>query len=141
MPKRNSSIQPTTSIDESLEPNLARAFDLVMQLMAIPGKTGQELAVADCMTQHLRDAGAPASAIKTDNAHRRTPIPGQLGNLVLRLPGTIRAPRRLLSALTLSALTITGLGACAPLMFGGAAVGVLVGLPTPPPGRTVAVAQ
>jgi len=34
--------------------------------------------------------------------------------------------RRLLSALTLSALTITGLGACAPLMFGGAAVGVLV---------------
>ncbi len=98
MPKRNSSIQPTTSIDESLEPNLARAFDLVMQLMAIPGKTGQELAVADCITQHLRDAGAPASAIKTDNAHRRTPTPGQLGNLALRLPGTIRAPRRLLSA-------------------------------------------
>ena len=98
MPKRNSSIQPTTSIDESLEPNLSRAFDLVMQLMAIPGKTGQELAVADCITQHLRDAGAPESAIKTDNAHRRTPIPGQLGNLVLRLPGTIRAPRRLLSA-------------------------------------------
>lgn len=69
-----------------------------MQLMAIPGKTGQEQEVADCIIQHLRDAGAPATAIKTDNAHRRTPVPGQLGNLALRLPGTIRAPRRLLSA-------------------------------------------
>ncbi|MCA9146704.1 MAG: M20/M25/M40 family metallo-hydrolase [Planctomycetales bacterium] len=98
MPKRKSSIPPTTSIDEPLEPNLSRAFDLVMQLMAIPGKTGQEQEVADCIIKHLRDAGAPASAIKTDNAHRRTPVPGQLGNLALRLPGTTRAPRRLLSA-------------------------------------------
>jgi tripeptide aminopeptidase len=98
MSKRKSSIQTTTSIDDPLEPNLARAYDLVMQLMAIPGKTGQEQEVADCIIQHLRDAGAPATAIKTDNAHRRTPIPGQLGNLALRLPGTTRAPRRLLSA-------------------------------------------
>ena len=98
MPKHKSSIPPTTSIDDPLEPNLIRAFELVMQLMAIPGKTGQEQEVADCIIQHLRDAGAPATAIKTDNAHRRTPVPGQLGNLALRLPGTIRAPRRLLSA-------------------------------------------
>lgn len=98
MPKRKSSIQPITSIDEPLEPNLGRALDLVMQLMAIPGKTGQEQEVADCIIQHLRAAGAPPAAIKTDNAHRRTPIPGQLGNLVLRLPGTTRGPRRLLSA-------------------------------------------
>lgn len=98
MPKYKSSIPPTTSIDDPLEPNLIRAFELVMQLMAIPGKTGQEQEVADCIIQHLRNAGAPATAIKTDNAHRRTPVPGQLGNLALRLPGTIRAPRRLLSA-------------------------------------------
>jgi tripeptide aminopeptidase len=98
MPKRKSSIQTTTSIDDPLEPNLARAYGLVMQLMAIPGKTGQEQEVADCIIKHLRDAGASAAAIKTDNAHRRTPIPGQLGNLALRLPGTTRSPRRLLSA-------------------------------------------
>jgi tripeptide aminopeptidase len=98
MPKRKSSIPPMTSIDEPHEPDLGRAFDLVMQLMVIPGKTGQEQEVADCIIQHLRDAGAPASAIKTDNAHRRTPVPGQLGNLALRLPGTTRGPRRLLSA-------------------------------------------
>lgn len=98
MTKRKSSIPTATSIDEPHEPNLSRAFELVMQLMAIPGKTGQEQEVADCITKHLRDAGAPDSAIKTDNAHRRTPVPGQLGNLALRLPGTTRAPRRLLSA-------------------------------------------
>jgi len=98
MPKRKSSIQPTTSIDEPHEPDLDRAFDLVMRLMAIPGKTGQEQEVADFIIKHLHDAGAPAAAIKTDNAHRRTPVPGQLGNLALRLPGTTRAPRRLLSA-------------------------------------------
>ncbi|HUG66335.1 MAG TPA: M20/M25/M40 family metallo-hydrolase [Pirellulaceae bacterium] len=98
MRKHKSSIPPITSIDDPLEPNLTRAFELVMQLMAIPGKTGQEQEVADCIIQHLRDAGVPAAAIKTDNAHRRTPVPGRLGNLALRLPGTIRAPRRLLSA-------------------------------------------
>ena len=30
--------------------------------------------------------------------HRRTPLGGQVGNLVLKLPGTIRGPRRMLSA-------------------------------------------
>ncbi|MCA9121370.1 MAG: M20/M25/M40 family metallo-hydrolase [Cephaloticoccus sp.] len=96
--QRNSRIQPAASIDEPHEPDLARAFDLVMQLMAIPGKTAQERQVADFITEHLRKAGAPASAIHTDSAHRRTPVPGQIGNLALRLPGTMRAPRRLLSA-------------------------------------------
>jgi tripeptide aminopeptidase len=98
MKKRKSSIPPTPSIDEAFEPNLDRAFDLVMQLMAIPGKTGQEQEVADFVIKHLLDAGASTAAIKTDSAHRKTPIPGQLGNLALRLPGTRRAPRRLLSA-------------------------------------------
>ncbi|MDA1051144.1 MAG: M20/M25/M40 family metallo-hydrolase [Planctomycetota bacterium] len=98
MTKRKPSIPPTASIDEPFEPNLGRAFDLVMQLMAIPGKTGQEQEVADCIIKQLHGAGAPAAAIKTDNAHRRTPVPGQLGNLALRLPGTTRGPRRLLSA-------------------------------------------
>ncbi len=98
MVKRTSSIQATSPIDERMEPDLERAESLVMQLMAIPGKTGQERQVADFVIQHLLDAGAPASAIKTDNAHQRSPLGGQLGNLALRLPGTLRAPRRLLTA-------------------------------------------
>ncbi len=36
--------------------------------------------------------------IHRDTAHRRTPTPGQTGNLILKLPGTLRRPRRMLSA-------------------------------------------
>lgn len=99
MPKRKSSIQPTAPSAEALQPDLKRAFEHVMELMAIPGKTGQEAEVAHFVIDRLREAGAPANAIKTDGAHKRSPIPaGQLGNLVVKLPGTTRGPRRLLSA-------------------------------------------
>jgi tripeptide aminopeptidase len=80
------------------EPDLDEALRLVMQLMAIPGLSGEEAGVAAFITKRLRDAGAPASAIRTDRAHRRTPLSGDTGNLILRLPGTTRAPRRLLMA-------------------------------------------
>src|SRR5947209_7766479 len=80
------------------EPDLDEALRLVMQLMAIPGLSGDEAAVAAFITERLREAGAPASAIRTDRAHRRTPLAGNTGNLVFRLPGTTRGPRRLLMA-------------------------------------------
>lgn len=99
MGKRKSSIQATPPTGEALQPDLKRAFDHVMQLMAIPGKTGREQQVAEFLIERLRKAGVSASAIKTDSAHKRSPIEaGQLGNLVVKLPGTMRAPRRLLSA-------------------------------------------
>ncbi len=75
-----------------------RALKMVMELMAIPGKSGQEGAVARYITQKLRDAGVPASAIRHDKAHRQTPLPGEVGNLICKLPGTIKAPRRMLMA-------------------------------------------
>ena len=71
---------------------------MVMELMAIPGKSGQEAAVAQYITKKLREAGAPADAIRHDNAHTKTPIKGEVGNLILQLPGTVKAPRRLLMA-------------------------------------------
>jgi tripeptide aminopeptidase len=80
------------------EPDLDEALHLVMQLMAIPGLSGDEAAVAAFITERLREAGAPAAAIRTDRAHRRTPLAGNTGNLVFRLPGTIRGARRLLMA-------------------------------------------
>lgn len=76
----------------------AEALDLVMQLMAISGRSGEETAVADFVRRQLVAAGMPASSFQFDDAHRRTPIGGQLGNLVLKLPGTVRGPRRMLSA-------------------------------------------
>jgi tripeptide aminopeptidase len=71
---------------------------LALQLMAIPGRSGEEREIADFITAQLRQAGAADSAIERDSAHQRTIIPGQTGNLIFKLPGTMRAPRRLLSA-------------------------------------------
>ena len=79
-------------------PDVGRALELVLQLMPLAGRSGQEQEIADFVRRQLLDAGAAASAIVTDSAHRRTPGGGQTGNLIFSLPGTLRAPRRMLSA-------------------------------------------
>jgi tripeptide aminopeptidase len=79
-------------------PDPARAEKLVLDLMAIPGKSGEEAGVAEYIRGKLLAAGAPADAIKTDNAHKQALIAGNTGNLILKLPGTMKAPRRMLSA-------------------------------------------
>lgn len=76
----------------------ARARDLVMELMGIPGPSGEEGRVAEYVRDHLRDAGVPASAMRHDSAHRRARLRGQVGNLIVRLDGDSRKPRRLLTA-------------------------------------------
>ncbi len=78
--------------------NQKRALDLVMQLMAIPGKSCQEQAIAVAVKQILLQAGVPESAIQFDTAHKRTPVAGEVGNLIVKLPGTLRRPRLMLSA-------------------------------------------
>ena len=69
---------------------------LVMEMMAIPGRSGEEAAIMDFIRGKLVEAGVPASASAIDDAHRRSPLGGQVGNLVLKLPGTVRGPRRML---------------------------------------------
>lgn len=78
--------------------NRQRALDLVTRLMAIPGRSGEEGAVAALIESELQAAGVPASAIQYDSANRRSPIGGQVGNLIVKLPGSRRGPRRLLMA-------------------------------------------
>ena len=80
------------------EPDLAAALDRVIALMAIPGVSGAEGAVARFVTQQLVDAGADPAAIRFDDANKRTILPGEVGNLVFQLPGTKPGPRRLLMA-------------------------------------------
>ena len=70
-------------------------LDLLMQLMRIPGKSGEETEVAELITERLVKAGADPRWIVQDCAHRSTPIKGRCGNLILKIPGT-RQPRRLL---------------------------------------------
>jgi tripeptide aminopeptidase len=78
--------------------DLDRAQDIVMELMAIPAKSGAEAPVATYIREKLRSAGAPADAIITDHAQKQALIKGNTGNLILKLPGTVKGPRRMLTA-------------------------------------------
>ncbi len=64
----------------------------------MPGASGGEGSVAQFVKEQLLAAGADAKAIRFDTAHKRTPLRGQVGNMVFKLPGTVRAPRRMLMA-------------------------------------------
>ena len=74
------------------------AIRRVEKLMGIPGPSGQESKVAEAVIQQLKQAGVPDNAITFDDANKRSPIGGEIGNLIVKLPGTVRAPRRLLMA-------------------------------------------
>ena len=78
--------------------DVRRATELVLELMAIPGASGDEGDVADAIERELLAAGAKPSMIRRDRVNRRTPIKGNTGNLILKLPGTRRGPRRMFSA-------------------------------------------
>ena len=76
----------------------AEALKLVMDMMVISGRPGEEANIMDFIRGKLLDAGLPASALTADDAPRRSPLGGQVGNLVVKLPGTVRGLRRMLSA-------------------------------------------
>ena len=83
-----------------------RALALVEELMAVPGRSGDEAAVAVRVAAELADSGVPAGVIAQDAAHTETgltPPPGgtPCGNLSAVLPGRgtlADAPRWMLSA-------------------------------------------
>ncbi len=78
--------------------DLATARRIVLDLLGIPGVSGDEKAVAERIVKWLREAGCPAAAISFDSAHTKTPVKGNVGNLIVQLPGTLPGPRRLLMA-------------------------------------------
>ena len=69
-----------------------------MQLMVTPGLSGQERPVAELICKLLKRAGSPAKALSHDSSHKLSSLGGQIGNLILRLPGTLPGPRRMLTA-------------------------------------------
>lgn len=48
--------------------------------------------------EKLSEVGIPKSAIAMDDTHKRSPYGGEVGNLSVKIPGTMRGPRRLLMA-------------------------------------------
>ncbi len=74
-----------------------RAVAHLMDLLAVEGLSGHERAVAELVRKKLIAAGCKASWIKYDQAHRRNPRAAgfEVGNLIVRLPGTTPGVRRM----------------------------------------------
>ena len=92
MPTREVPSPMSTAVD------LDAAVQLVTELIAIPGKSTQEGRVVAFLQKQLKQAGVPDAHITMDDANKRSPAGGEVGNLIVKLPGTKRGPRRLLMA-------------------------------------------
>jgi len=74
------------------------SYNLIDALLHIRGLSGTETNVAAYIKKRLQSAGVSSAAITHDSAHKRSPLGGEIGNLIVKLPGTLKAPRRLLMA-------------------------------------------
>lgn len=74
-----------------------RALRHLMDLLAIEGPSGGERRVAEAVREKLLAAGCRPTWIRHDRAHRRIGRDFEVGNLIVLIPGTVRAPRRLFS--------------------------------------------
>lgn len=70
----------------------------LLDLLAVEGLTGREGKVAETIIKKLKAAGCKAAWIKTDDAHVRLGKGFETGNLIVRMPGTRKAPRIFFSA-------------------------------------------
>lgn len=84
------------AVAASVDPG--RVLDLILEMLPIAALSGHEDDVQQFVTKKLRDAGVPREWIANDDAHKRSPLGGDVGNLICRFPGTTRGPRRLLMA-------------------------------------------
>ena len=103
MKKKSPQARPTrgtakTAIADAAEPNLETAIELVMEMMAIPGKSGEEGQIVSFIRKRLRNARVPTSALVVDDTPKKSPLGGETGGLICQLPGTLPGPRRLLMA-------------------------------------------
>lgn len=91
---RRTSSDDSSSVEIRIDEKAA--VKRVMTMMAVPGRSGEEKAIADFISNELKSAGVSDSSIQHDSAHRKSHLGGQTGNLIVKLPGTVKAPRRLL---------------------------------------------
>ena len=74
------------------------AVNHLMDLLSVEGPTGQEAQVVAAIIKKLIAAGCKQAWIKTDDAHKRLGDGYEIGNLIVQLPGTVKAPRIMFSA-------------------------------------------
>ncbi|WP_411956192.1 M20/M25/M40 family metallo-hydrolase [Arvimicrobium flavum] len=77
--------------------DIAAAEEHLINFLSVEGVTGQEANIAAAVSNALKDAGVPASAIRFDDANKRIPLPTETGNLIVNLPGTRPGPHLLFS--------------------------------------------
>ncbi len=96
------STSPSTSSPPALLPppecDDRGAVDLLLALLSVPGKSRDEVAIQETILAILHEAGISADSCTIDTAHKKAPGGGETGNLIVKLPGTMRGPRRLLMA-------------------------------------------
>jgi tripeptide aminopeptidase len=74
------------------------AVNDLLALLAIPGPPAEEAAVAEHLRGALVAAGVDPGCITMDEAQRQSEYGGNTGNLIVRLDGHRRGPRRMFSA-------------------------------------------
>jgi tripeptide aminopeptidase len=74
-----------------------RAIQHLMDLLPIPGLSGRERPVADFLRRRFLDFGCDPAWIREDDAHTRIPGGFEMGNLIIRFPGTRPGPTLMFS--------------------------------------------
>lgn len=75
-----------------------RTLELVTEMLRVPGTSGKESAIQELIVGKLLGAGLPKSSIVRDDTHKKSIIGGEVGNLIVKFPGTMKGPRRMLMA-------------------------------------------
>ena len=75
-----------------------RAISNLMELLPVPGVSCEEREIADKIIEILTRHGLPKKAVAFDSAHKKSAAGGEVGNLIIKLPGKIKGPRRMLLA-------------------------------------------
>lgn len=68
-----------------------------IDLMQVPAESGHESLMSAQIRKALIELGVPESCMHNDETHRQSEYGGEIGNLIVRLDGHGRGPRRLLS--------------------------------------------
>lgn len=100
LPKKKPSPKPALPTSSGIKTDVpdGEALALLLKLLAIPGASGEERKVLEAIADVARSAGVKPEQIRFDNAQKKSPYSGQTGNLIIKLPGAQRGPRRMLMA-------------------------------------------
>ncbi len=80
------------------EINRELALKNLLDLLALSGPSGKEGEVVDWLKKKFASFGASPEWMMTDSAHEKIGLGFEVGNLIIKFPGTIDAPRIMFSA-------------------------------------------